>query len=502
MTRSPETPPKTRAIDGDPWRQFAETQSEAAFNDVVGQHLDLVYSTAVRRCHGDEALAKDVAQIVFADLSRKARQLPRDIVLAGWLYRHTTFVASKAVRTELRRRERDQVAVDTHQRGEDVDWSQVAPILEDAMGELPHQDRDAIVLRYLNRQSLADVGSAFGISPDAARMRVDRAMDRLRALLARRGVTSTAAAIAMAIGHHAVFAAPAGLAATVIGSVALTGTTVGVSTGFIALMSTAKIQLGLATLVAISAATSAILTQRQNAALRTELEAVRAATTSRSPVEDGTAQPTAAELEALRQDRLRLMELRNEVGQLRDAQRRLAELHAENQALKTKTAQSARTSKEDQESRDFEAEMEKGLALARMTFTGAWMRAFYMYASENDDRFPETFADAAKHFQADEQNPAVSVLDPNRFEIVFKGSLKDLTNPSRTIVIREREPFTTTSKATGAKVQQRAYAFADGHSEIHAAPDGNFEAWEREHLWTPSATTGIQAGTQPLPSAR
>ncbi|MBL9136403.1 MAG: sigma-70 family RNA polymerase sigma factor [Verrucomicrobiales bacterium] len=498
MTRRPESLIPSRAEDRDAWRQFADTQSEAAFAELVRLHLDLVYSTALRRCQGDDALAKDVSQIVFADLARKARQLPREIVLAGWLYRHTTFVASKAVRTELRRREREQVAVEHHHRDEAVDWSQVAPILEDAMGELSNPDRDAIVLRYLNRQSLAEVGSAFGISPDAARMRVDRALDRLRGLLARRGVTSTTAALAVTIGHHAVLAAPAGFAATVISSIALTGTTVGSTAGFLALMSTTKIQIGLAALVAIGATTHAVFTHRRNAELRKELAAAQVHLVATTPVSDLADPPSAAELEALRKDRLRLMELRNELGKLRDTERRLADLEAENQRLKNKGARPETAAETDHEARDIEAEMEKGLGLARMSYTGAWMRAFYMYAAENDEHFPESFADAAKHFQIDEHSPALSVLDPNRFEVVFKGSLKDIADRARTIVIREREAFTTTSKETGAKILARTYAFADGHSEIHAAPDGNFEAWERERMAT--STSPSTPGNNPSPN--
>ena len=69
-------------------------------------HIGLVYSTALRVVGGDAALAKDVTQVVFTDLARKARWLPKGVVLSGWLYRHTTFVASKAVRGEVRRRAR------------------------------------------------------------------------------------------------------------------------------------------------------------------------------------------------------------------------------------------------------------------------------------------------------------------------------------------------------------------------------------------------------------
>jgi DNA-directed RNA polymerase specialized sigma24 family protein len=53
--------------------------------------------------NGDSHLAQDVAQTVFIELARKAGNLPHDVVLTGWLHRHTCYTAAKAVRTERRR---------------------------------------------------------------------------------------------------------------------------------------------------------------------------------------------------------------------------------------------------------------------------------------------------------------------------------------------------------------------------------------------------------------
>src|SRR5262245_21101809 len=100
-------------------RQFAEQHSEEAFRQLVEQHLALVYSTAMRQVRGDAAMAADVSQVVFADLARKAPSLPHNIVLAGWLYRHTTFIASRLIRTEVRRRIREQQAASMNNLAQD-----------------------------------------------------------------------------------------------------------------------------------------------------------------------------------------------------------------------------------------------------------------------------------------------------------------------------------------------------------------------------------------------
>ncbi|MBI4664578.1 MAG: hypothetical protein HY735_37780 [Verrucomicrobia bacterium] len=80
-------------------RQYVNGGSDSAFRELVERHVDLVYSTALRKTGGNSHLAQDITQTVFTDLARKARLLPAGVVLSGWLYRHTCFRrADKSVR--------------------------------------------------------------------------------------------------------------------------------------------------------------------------------------------------------------------------------------------------------------------------------------------------------------------------------------------------------------------------------------------------------------------
>ncbi|HWN95520.1 MAG TPA: sigma-70 family RNA polymerase sigma factor, partial [Methylomirabilota bacterium] len=198
-------------------RDYAESGSDAAFCELVSRYIDLVYSVAVRRVEGDTQLAEEVSQRVFIDLARKARTLPREILLGGWLHRHTCFVAGTMVRSEQRRRarEKEAVAMNLLHDHSEADWQQLAPFLDQAIDALPDADRQAIVLRFFERRDLRAIGGALGVSEDAAQKRVSRAIEKLRERLTERGMTLSLAALATMLASHAVISAPASLASSV-----------------------------------------------------------------------------------------------------------------------------------------------------------------------------------------------------------------------------------------------------------------------------------------------
>jgi len=216
--------------DAELLRDYVENQSDLAFTELVQRHVGLVYSAALRQVGGDGHLAKDAAQSVFCDLARKAPALLDHRVLAGWLYKSAHFAAAKAVRAERRRREIEQESFAMQQvssDGNEPDWNRLRELLDSAMLELGEVDRDAVLLRFFSGKSFLEIGTALAMSEDTARKRVERSLDKLHALLGRRGVSSSAAGLALALSQHAVGAAPPGLAASLAGkavsAAALTG---------------------------------------------------------------------------------------------------------------------------------------------------------------------------------------------------------------------------------------------------------------------------------------
>ena len=207
-------------------RRYAEEHSEAAFTELVQRRLGLVYAVALRQTGGDAHRAQDIAQTVFTNLARKASSLARQPVLAGWLYRSAQFAASDAMRAERRRQVREQEAhimneISSEDRSAG-DWDKLRPDLDQVLSELDESDRDALVLRFFDDRPLVDVGAKLNLTENAARMRVQRALEKVRALLARRGVRSTTAALAGVLTGQAGMAAPAAIVASV-SSAALAG---------------------------------------------------------------------------------------------------------------------------------------------------------------------------------------------------------------------------------------------------------------------------------------
>ena len=140
-------------------RDFARHRTDAAFAELVRRHVDLVYSAALRMVH-DTHLAEDVTQGVFVVLAQNATQLTNHPVLSGWLHRTTQNLAAKAVRSDVRRRVREQEAVAMNEllsSEPDATWDRIAPHLDAALGELSDPDRDALLLRYFERKSAREI---------------------------------------------------------------------------------------------------------------------------------------------------------------------------------------------------------------------------------------------------------------------------------------------------------------------------------------------------------
>ncbi len=194
-------------------REYAERNSEEAFAQIVERHIGFVYSTALRRL-GNPSQAEEVTQAVFVILARKSRTFDDKAILPSWLYHTTRLTASNLIRQEVRRARREQEAyMQTLTEGESTDaWPLIAPLLEKAVDRLGSKEREAVLLRFFENQSMKEIGHACGTSENAAKKRVNRGLEKMRKFFSRSGMVLTAAAIAEAVSANGVHAAPLGLA--------------------------------------------------------------------------------------------------------------------------------------------------------------------------------------------------------------------------------------------------------------------------------------------------
>src|SRR2546430_13988998 len=203
-------------------REYSASNSEEAFRTLVDRHLDMVYATALRQVN-DRELAEEVTQAVFVALARKAGSISKATILAGWLFRAARFAAAKAARSESRRRhwEREAAQMENESSSSESAWEQIAPLVNDALTQLSEVDRCAVILRFFESKSFQQIGSALGTTEAAAKMRLSRAMEKLRQIFQKRGVVVPGAALLAALSTHAAQAAPAGLASSSVASALL-----------------------------------------------------------------------------------------------------------------------------------------------------------------------------------------------------------------------------------------------------------------------------------------
>ncbi len=196
-------------------REYVECESEDAFAALVARHVNKVYSIALRHARNPHQ-AEEITQAVFVILARKAGQLGAQVILSGWLCRTAQLTAVTFVRSETRRARREQEA---YMRNPPVEtesevWPQIEPLLDAAMAGLSEADHHAVVLRFFDRKSMKEVGAALGASEGAAKVRVNRAVEKLRLFFSRRGIAVSVLILTAAISANSVQSAPATLAKT------------------------------------------------------------------------------------------------------------------------------------------------------------------------------------------------------------------------------------------------------------------------------------------------
>jgi uncharacterized protein (TIGR03435 family) len=227
-------------------REYAAHQSEQAFETLVSRHVNLVYSVALRHL-GNPHQAEEITQAVFVILAKKSGSLRPGTILSGWLYQTARLTSANFLRGEIRRQHREQEAhMQSFLHEPETDpWPQIAPLLDHAMAELGEKERNAIALRFFEGKNLREVGASLGVSEDAAKMRVNRAVDKLRNFFAKRGAVVAATALAGTLSANAVQAAPIGLISSTLAATkgtALSSSTLTLIKGTLKIMAWSKLK--------------------------------------------------------------------------------------------------------------------------------------------------------------------------------------------------------------------------------------------------------------------
>jgi RNA polymerase sigma factor (sigma-70 family) len=233
--------------------EYVERRSPEAFGALVERYVHLVYSAAARQA-GDQHLAEDVTQGVFLVLAQKAGRLRRETVLGAWLLKVTRYAALDAMKMAARRRTHEERAAymrpETDTTDDAARWAEIRGVLDEALVNLPEKDRRVIVLRFFEQRSVEDVAERMGVTREAAKQRLFRAIEKLRARLGSKGATVPAAAAALAalIGARAVEAAPVGLAGSTVAAATVSGTSgsavaFGIAKGTVNVMAWAKVKI-------------------------------------------------------------------------------------------------------------------------------------------------------------------------------------------------------------------------------------------------------------------
>jgi RNA polymerase sigma factor (sigma-70 family) len=462
-------------------RRYAREGAEEAFAELVRRHADLVWSAAWRVTR-NASLSEDVVQSVFEDLARKARWLPEKTILVGWLYRAACLSAANALRSEARRLRRERVAMQLQSASENPEQpelEQLLPLLDEAMGALSETDRNTILLRYFAKKNMSEVGAAMGISDDAAQKRISRALDKLRQVFQRKGITASAGGLAAVLGSAGAQAAPAGLAGAVTLSSISIASSATAGSGVWAALSTIpchaaimKTQLAVAAVVLAGVGTPLIIQNRSLSELRNENRALAAEASSSDDLRQRHAallkqMHAAGELDRLRQGEAELARLKAEAERLRagnSAQK--LELHKRLHAAQA-TLDLTREAVRFEQAR-IEFEDAQTLTINHMKQLGLAAR---IWAADNHDQLPTTMTSMTNELT--ELLPVAL----EQFELVeHPRPLSDID--ARLLLFRERAP-----RLHPGGSWHRVYGMGDGSVQtLRFADPAQFDQWEKQFL--------------------
>lgn len=261
-------------------RAYAATRCGTAFRELVTGWTDMVYATALRVSHGQETLAEDTTQSVFTRLAIAPEKVKDARALGAWLHAAATGFTLDALRFEARRRRREEtsqrlIMMHSPEPTASDGWHELIPEIDGALSKLPPQDSQLLLLRFWQQQDWRNIGRNFGLSDDAAQKRMNRALKRLRRILARRGITSTTGALCTVLADTIPRDLSAGIIIKIVSTAQVSTATCGASTVLTTIAMNAKSKVAIAATALLLAAAPLIYHRQRIAALHGEIQSLQ-----------------------------------------------------------------------------------------------------------------------------------------------------------------------------------------------------------------------------------
>jgi RNA polymerase sigma factor (sigma-70 family) len=200
LTRAFAVCDAAEAGDADLLERFRSHADAAAFEAIVRRHGPMVLG-ACRRLLRSATDADDAFQATFAILIRRAGSLTRPERLAGWLFQVAYRTARRARAIGLRRASTHFALQDVpvEEPVADIVWRELRPIFDEEVNRLPEKLRLPVVLCFLEGQTKRAAAKSLGWPEGTFSCRLQQARELLQSRLARRGVTLSSGALAVAL---------------------------------------------------------------------------------------------------------------------------------------------------------------------------------------------------------------------------------------------------------------------------------------------------------------
>jgi RNA polymerase sigma factor (sigma-70 family) len=185
--------------------RWVTLRDPAAFEVLVQRYSGLVFATC-RRMLKDQSEAEDVTQECFELLAQSVTVKPNAV--GSWLYGVATRRCLHRLRSERRRRMREERYSMLLEANTMPEWNDVQEHLDQEIAQLPDSLREPLVAHFIEGKSHAAIARALGVPRRTISHRIERAVDETANGLRRRGIAIGTLSLASMLSVHLAQAAP------------------------------------------------------------------------------------------------------------------------------------------------------------------------------------------------------------------------------------------------------------------------------------------------------